>query len=274
MDAVSGFVSRLRRPEYVAENRCVPCTVANLGIAAVVSVAAGLAVWSTTTAPAGVATAAVVLAVSGAGIYLRGYLVPGTPALTERYFPRWLLDVFDKEPVIQDDTTGDVDQEAILVGVGALEECRDGTDLCLVDEFRRAWLAEIDRIEAESAYEELLSVVAVDRGEVTVEEHGSTVQAQVDGSFAGVWKSSAAFHADLGSAAVLSDRLPNWDALDPHDRHAILAGLRLFLDECPDCGGATEMGRETVETCCAAREVMAVDCADCGARLFETAVDG
>jgi hypothetical protein len=154
--------------------------------------------------------------------------------------------------------------------VDALEECRDGTDLCLVDEFRRVWFDEIDRIQAESAHEVLLSVVAVDDGSVTVESHGSNLQALVDGSFAGVWKSEAAFYADLGAASVLSDRLEGWDDVDPHGRHALLSGLRLFIDECPACGSVPELDRETVETCCAASDVMVIDCPDCGARLFET----
>jgi hypothetical protein len=39
-----------------------------------------------------------VLAGSLALVYLRGYLVPGTPAFTKRYFPDWLLAWFDKTP--------------------------------------------------------------------------------------------------------------------------------------------------------------------------------
>jgi hypothetical protein len=63
------LLSRLRQSEHVGENHCTPCTVLNVGIAAVASGIVGL--WA---AGAG----AVVLAVSLLTIYLRGYLVPGT----------------------------------------------------------------------------------------------------------------------------------------------------------------------------------------------------
>lgn len=274
MDAVAGFVTRLRQPEYVEENRCIPCTVANLGIAVVAGGVVGATTWSATTASVGAAAGAAVFAACAAVIYLRGYLVPGTPALTKRYFPVWLLEAFGKDPSVPERTEGTVDQEAILVGVDALEECRDGEDLCLVEEFRRAWYDAIDRVEAESTYDELLYVLNVDEGEVTVEEHGRSVQAMVDGRFAGTWKSRAAFLADVGAASVLAERLEQWDELDTHDRHALLGGLRLFIDECPTCGAAPEMGTEVVETCCASRRTMTIECPECSARLFETAATG
>jgi len=79
----------LRRPEYTGENRCLPCTVLNVAIA----VALGGAV-SRKSKPAGV----FVLAVSMAAVYLRGYLVPGTPELTKRYLPPAVLEWFGKAP--------------------------------------------------------------------------------------------------------------------------------------------------------------------------------
>jgi hypothetical protein len=73
------LLDALRQPEHTGEYRCTPCTVVNSVIAVVL--AAALAVlWL----PAGV----LALAVSLAANHLRGYLVPGTPELTRRYFPR------------------------------------------------------------------------------------------------------------------------------------------------------------------------------------------
>lgn len=273
MSVAADTLARLRRPEYVGENRCVPCTVANVGIAFVASVLVGVAVAAVTAAPVGAAAGTALFAACTATIYLRGYLVPGTPELTRRYFPRWLLAAFDKEPVVQDDAAGELDQEDVLVGVGALEECPEGPDLCLVPEFREAWRTEMDRIEIESDYSGLLSIVSVDGGDVAVEEHGSRIQASVDGRFAGLWKSRAALRADLAGAALLSERFDDWTAIDPHERHALLAGLRLFIEECPDCGGVPALEAETVETCCASTDVTVLDCPDCGARLFETETD-
>jgi hypothetical protein len=85
------LVETLRRPEYTGENRCLPCTAVNAAIAVVLG-----AVLSRRSKPA----AAVALAGSAALIYLRGYLVPGTPALTKRYLPPSVLRLFGKSPEV------------------------------------------------------------------------------------------------------------------------------------------------------------------------------
>ncbi|ELZ02925.1 hypothetical protein C482_04681 [Natrialba chahannaoensis JCM 10990] len=83
------ILAHVHNPGYTGENRCLPCTIVNLVIAGILAVAA--AVVSPLLAVA-------VFAFSVAAIALRGYLVPGTPTLTKRYFPDWLLAKFDKEP--------------------------------------------------------------------------------------------------------------------------------------------------------------------------------
>ncbi|SFB75300.1 hypothetical protein SAMN05444422_101738 [Halobiforma haloterrestris] len=85
----TSLLERFRNPEYTGDNRCLPCTAVNIVIAAVAS--ALLAVVS-----AGVG--AVAFVASLLAIYLRGYLVPGTPTLTKRYFPDRVLALFDKGP--------------------------------------------------------------------------------------------------------------------------------------------------------------------------------
>ncbi|MFB6194579.1 MAG: hypothetical protein ABEI80_00270 [Haloplanus sp.] len=91
-------LDRFRQPEYVGENRCIPCTIVNVALALYASVA--LAVLVTFVGPASVAALVGVgaFALCGAAIYLRGYLVPGTPTLTKRYLPDRVLAAFDKEP--------------------------------------------------------------------------------------------------------------------------------------------------------------------------------
>ncbi|MFC6975122.1 hypothetical protein ACFQL1_11345 [Halomicroarcula sp. GCM10025709] len=81
------MLARLRDPEYTGENRCLPCTIVNSAIAVALAGAVGVGIAvATTPVLAGVA-AALVLAVSALSIWLRGYLVPGTPELTKRYMP-------------------------------------------------------------------------------------------------------------------------------------------------------------------------------------------
>jgi hypothetical protein len=296
MSSSGGLLGRLRQPEYTGANRCLPCTAVNLLIAAVggAALATGLA----TVVDPGPAIAAGVLAIAASAglVYLRGYLVPGTPALTKRYAPTWFLAAFGKAPddggALAGDASaggaragdqaaaggehpagGEVDPETELVRAGALEECADREDLCLTDAFRRAWHVEMDALGTEVDRERLLALLDVDTGEVTYREFGEAFRASVNGDPVGTWESRAAFLADLASAATLEGAHPDWDGLSRRARSQLLAGLRLFVDVCPACGGTPDFGTETVESCCSRHDVAAVECADCGARLFESRVD-
>lgn len=127
------LVDRLRQPAYTGENRCVPCTIANVAIAG-----AGSAAIATKSKKLGGAA----FAASLGAIHLRGYLVPGTPTLTKRYFPDRVLRWFDKEPTstaIPVDGNGEtirVDPEQVLLDARAVTPCEGGTDLCLQSDFR------------------------------------------------------------------------------------------------------------------------------------------
>ncbi|PSQ56732.1 MAG: hypothetical protein BRD23_09230 [Halobacteriales archaeon SW_9_67_25] len=270
-------LARLRRPEHTGENRCLPCTVVNAAIAlllgagvATAAVAGGLPVDRSLVLATGV------LALCGVTIALRGYLFPGTPWLTRRYLPEWVLARFGKEPASPEragNGAGDpaFDPEDELVAAGALEACPDRDDLCLTDGFREAWLAAIDRVrEADADRAELLAALDVESGAISYEEFGDAFRARVDDRVAGRWESRAAFLADLGAARVLAERHPDWDGLGLRQRSQLLHGLRLFLDTCPACGARPEFGTETVESCCWSHEVAAVSCPGCGARLFES----
>jgi hypothetical protein len=277
MSVSGGLLSRLRQSEYTGENRCLPCTVVNTAIAVVLSAAVGTAaVVGSATVPLGVALGLGTFALCAAAIYLRGYLVPGTPQLTKQYFPPWLLELFGKEqPEGLADRDARLDEEfdpeRELTAVGALEECVDGEDLCLTDEFRADWMAAIDRVkEADADRTELLSVLNVEEGEVEYEEYGNAFRARVNEKRAGKWESRAAFLADLGAARVLERRHPHWDRFGLRERSQLLNGLRLFIDACPSCGATPEFGTDTVESCCSTHQVAAVSCTGCGARLFES----
>ncbi|QSX00604.1 hypothetical protein [Haloterrigena alkaliphila] len=83
------IVDDLKQPEYTGENRCEPCTILNLAIAAVVG---------SLIARKSRVGGALAVGISIALISLRGYLVPGTPTLTKRYLPPEVLRWFGKEP--------------------------------------------------------------------------------------------------------------------------------------------------------------------------------
>jgi hypothetical protein len=271
MGETGGVLTRFKQPEYTGENRCLPCTVVNVLIAAVVSVVVGAGLVTVSSPTVSAAISSGIFLASVVAIYFRGYLVPGTPELTKRYFPPWLLSLFGKGPKAGNEYDSDLDPEVALQEVGALEPCPEGDDLCLTESFRADWNDEIDRIKtADVSRERLLDLLDIDQGTVEFEEFGDTFRASVNGRVVGKWESEAAFLADLGAANVLANRYRNWDAMPVEEQSQLLNGLRLFIDTCPECGGIPEFGTDTVESCCSTHQVAAVSCANCDARLFES----
>lgn len=263
--SISDRVYRLRQPEYTGENRCVPCTVVNLAIAVVIS---GLV------ATVSALVSVIVFTVSVIAIYFRGYLVPGTPTLTKRYFPDSVLKLFDKHevpdpPSVEDDT----EIEGFLLDIDAIEECRKGTDFCLTDGFRNAWYDRIERLRERSDADEnvdlLFEGLDIDPERVRIEAYGDAYEAYIDDTRVGQWESRAAYLADIAAEAEFRERHPAWHRMGFDERTEVLGALRLWLERCPTCDGPVTLGEETVESCCRSIDVIAATCDECGARVFE-----
>ena len=290
MSTGARVIDRLRRPEYTGENRCVPCTAVNLVIAGLLAAGTWVTLSAAGARPSAAAPAlgAAVFLLSVAAIYLRGYLVPGTPWFTKTYFPDWLLRAFEKGPAASPATAAaspggavgaragpedgrEFDVEAVLEDAGATEECADADDLCLVPAFREAWQAEVEAIRSsEGGPRERTTALGDD---LTVNRRGEVLVARADGAIVGQWESEAAFLADVAAAEVLAERYPPWADFGVAERGAVLNGLRLFVERCPSCDGRVTFGEEVVESCCRFADVVAVTCEGCGARLFEAEVD-
>lgn len=260
----------LRQPEYTGENRCFPCTVVNavlaVGFAVVVASLLGAGVgWEI-----GIVAATFVLVVSAGSIYLRGYLVPGTPWLTKTYFPEWVLRRFDKHSSPEPPVDEEFDVESVLLRAGALEPCEHSDDLCLTDDFEAAWNDRISAAKSDAGpYTELAQLLDVEPDRLDIEEYQHAFVAKLDTDRIGQWESRAAFLADVAAGAALQERLRGWGSLDVRQRHQLLQGLRVFLEECPACAGTVTMDEETVESCCRSIDVVAVSCQECGARVLE-----
>jgi hypothetical protein len=287
MGNMASILDAVRRPEYTGENRCIPCTVANsvIAVAAAAALGGSLAVAGAGAAVAAVAGGVVLFASAGA-IYLRGYLVPGTPTLTKRYFPEWVLAKFDKLPAeggVAGDATdgagaeGTLNPEEELLAAGAVQPCEREDDLCLSPAFRGAWHDRIRAVEAEGVdTDDVISALSVEdlAAGATLSEFGEAVILERDGREVGKWESRAALVADVAAADVLAERHGRWRDLGGTDRSQLLRGLRIFLESCPLCSGPVTLGQDTVESCCRSYEVVAVSCGDCDARLFEDRLDG
>jgi hypothetical protein len=263
------ILHRYQNPAYTGSNRCVPCTITNVAIAALGSLAV-----------AAVAPPLGAVAFLGAllTIYLRGYLVPGTPAFTRRYFPDWLLAVFDKA----DPTPSSVDVEETLVAAGVLHD--EAADLVLDPRFATAWAERMDDIDAERDglndaeadrldAVELAALTDLDADALDIQRYGDAVVANLDAERIGRWESRAAFVADVAAARELDDWVPRWRSIPLAARSELLGALRLFLERCPACDAALTLDHEVVRSCCRDRDVIAMSCSGCGARLLEADFD-
>ncbi|MFB6187622.1 MAG: hypothetical protein ABEI86_12255, partial [Halobacteriaceae archaeon] len=260
------IVDTIREPEYTGENRCIPCTIANVVIAAGISVAVALV-----SLPV-----AIVLFVLFIGvIYTRGYLIPGTPTITKRYFPDRVLRWFDKEPrpnysvpagKIDDD---DIDVELTLRQGGVLKSDPETDDFILYPEFREQWYVAMDDLDYSSMLTTLAEMLGVPRTVLSTEDRGASYAVKVNDATAGKWESRQALLADMAAERVLNDRIDNWNELSVEHQSGLLRSLRVYLDRCPECGGSVTMTEETVESCCRSRQVIACNCDKCGVRLFE-----
>lgn len=279
-DSVREVLSELRNPEYTGENRCVPCTIVNVLIAAVASALVGT-----------VSRRGGVLAFVGslAAIALRGYLVPGTPTLTKRYLPNWVLAEFDKHPLeerqredSEQSAPGEpevideferqqenaVDPEQFLLEVDAVEPCETQEDLCFTDEIadviddRVAGLSEepLDRALVADLY-------GIEPESVTLEDR--SYPAVKIGRRIHKWPSEAALAADLATNRALSELTDRWTEVPQGQRVELLEVLRSFHGSCPACGGPITMSEDTIDSCCRSYEVLALNCEGCSAPLLE-----
>lgn len=254
------------QPEYTGENRCMPCTVVNLVLTAVLSAAVALV-----SPPAAV----VVAVLSVLSIYYRGYLVPGTPTLTKRYLPEQVLAWFGKDEPAQQVTVEEVDTESLLLDAGVLEPA--GEDYTLEGSFQAEWqelagsVTADERLESD-LLEDLLDspeIGAVTPEDVTAIDSQQSFTVRVDEQPIGRWESREAYCADLAAGRLLEPRVDEWPALSFDQRLMVLSGLRLWLEQCPTCDSGLGFGEEKVESCCKEYEVVAVTCTGCGSRLFE-----
>lgn len=291
---LTDVLTKIKQPEYTGDDRCEPCTVLNLAIAGVL----GSAI-ARKSRIGGV----LAVGVSVALIYLRGYLVPGTPELTKQYLPPEVLAWFGKEPestakqgfgshdasnetesdsVDSDDPASEsdteeptVDPEAFLVDSGILVPCSDRDDLCLAEQFEDTWQAKIESTDPESvSASDAATAFGLDADDdYTIESFDEARVLQRGDVQLGQWPSHAALVADVVGARAVAESTPEWEALPPEAKGQLLNALRLFLETCPTSDGDVTLETETVESCCHSYDVVAAVCTETGDRLFEQQVD-
>ena len=222
MGAIAETLEPLRQPEYTGENRCPPCTVVNVAIAALLGIAV-----ATVSVPVG----AVVFGLCLPVIYLRGYLVPGTPRLTKRYLPERVHRLFGTHHVeseVEVGTDGDPreDVEGLLRSSGVVSDCPDADDLCLSEGFRTEWREAIGAVREDGvSLDRFAERVGIEGDEVaTAQGLGGRFAITYEDEPIATWSSEAAFLADLAAAPILDDRSAEWRAFTPDEQGVVLTG--------------------------------------------------
>lgn len=253
----------VRQPAYTGRNRCLPCTVVNVFITFLI----GLGLWVFSPSIALLA----VLAMLGI-IYARGYLVPGTPKLTKRYLPAWVLSALGHPT--PPNTVTDFDPEAYLLETGVVNEVEDGLDLHLDEGFEARWIARYRDINKKGDDRSLLAgLVGVEADRLEIESRGDGFVGWADGLWIGQWESRVAFIADVAADDLFANSEPSWSSLPLASRSNALGVLRLFIERCPACNGAVSLDEAIKTSCCSEVDVIASSCDGCGERLFEAVFD-
>lgn len=283
---IESILGSLKRPEYTGSNRCMPCTVLNLAIAAVATVAIGLV---------SVISAAVFGALALASIYLRGYLVPGTPQLTRRYLPDGLKHRFDHHPAAPEyarpdggrspDAGGEPEFSTIekvryhkenrvvieeyLLENDVIEVDEEIEDIRLTDAF-------LDRLDREFAAVDVDTVGPAEIGKLfdedpaAVEDEERDYPAYTVGFRIRKWPSDPALQSDLAAEASLRAFTDDWLEVPLEQRAKIREALRYIRESCPACAdGRIIFTEDTVESCCGTWEVVAARCDTCGQHYNE-----
>lgn len=254
-------LERVRQDEYIGENRCTPCTILNLLIA--ISVSGVIGAFTRV-------GAVLVFFIFIAIIYLRGYLLPGTPSLTKQYFPDRLLNLFhapsSHDSIKNSDQT---ERRLILESADAIRLTPDESDISLALSFKREWNDQMNQLRDGDQYKHFIEELSLAENDVSLSNSGD-VYVEVSDAKRVQWGSETALIADAAASSVLSDRYHKWENVPLETKHDLLKGLRVFLDECPACGGDTTFVRENIPTgCCSSMRVSVSKCTDCGSRLVE-----
>lgn len=268
----------VRRPAYTGENRCWPCTVVN---AIILTIIALLATFFNPF------LALVILATGSAGIVYRGYVIPYTPTFAPRLIAaipggHRLFDDHARGPEAADHPDGDADRsaggigdedadgEAVLTALVDAGILTGGEDLHIAEDAAEDWwtamrdLADVTLAELAAAVEAESPTPVRTK---TYEDGGSAwiiVTDEDESIKSETWLSRPVAIADIAAVRTLTDR-----GIDRQTAADAASPLRLFLEDCPDCGG--DIVETSGDGCCGGfgpgGPTRVLACSDCGQRL-------
>lgn len=271
------MLDTVRRPEHTGERRCWPCTFVNALVVAGVSLVV---------ARRRRKTAALLAVVGAAAVWLRGYVVPYTPAFAPRLVAasplpdEWFHGADDApdephEPgTLGAHTDGETetgeDVLATLVDAGVVSV--DEAGIALDPAFDERWHAEMSSLatrDTERLAEAVDAVVPGQSVEVVPGRDGDWIVLTPAASTIDTWLSRPVAVAEVAAVRALDGTVP-----DDVARQAA-SPLRAFLTDCPDCG--TALRTSTTASCCGGhttplskpKEVLACPACDTSLVVYE-----
>lgn len=264
----ASMITRMQREEYTGENRCFPCTVANLGILVLVCVILVVRSW---VLAAGIGVMGVII------ISFRGYLIPFTPIFMKKFKQSSLYRVIEPKKGLPDEESvsgGEFSGEEIiteLLRVNVLQAPNDD-DLELTPTFVSKWNQIIDDISTDSieAFEEWANAAINNR---EIDDINAVDLPWVNPYI--VVSLSSGEEVTLSYPIAIAE-LSALKALEITNGSDLLslrsAGpLRAFLRHCPKCGSSLESS--TYSGCCGSSkpgdEIFGLVCPECREMYFK-----
>ncbi|GAA0279855.1 hypothetical protein [Halobacterium noricense] len=253
MSALSG----LRNPAYTGENRCLPCTVLNLVLVAVLVVPILRFL--------GLPAATLVAAIGAGVVWVRGYLVPYTPRIAPELVAlsplpgHWFKKQVGGGSISGDEPAGEEVFEALVAaGVVRLDE-----EAVLMDsDFESEWHVEMSSLASQS-----LDELAAAAEGISGVESARPLRSEGKRWFVVNKRHSLVPYpillAEVGAVRALPPSVPDGSVQLTSARM-----LRQFLETCPVC--EADLVRSLTTGCCGSPKnasEMRV-CTVCGHRLF------
>jgi len=250
------YLLRLRDDRYTGENRCQKCTALNLCLV----MAASIAIYLYSRV-----LSVLFIMVSLSVIYLKGYVVPGTPVITKKYAPQAVMRYFDGKNRVDDRTE---DAESVLRRYGVLTTEKASGEVRLtnsiIDGFRRQGSTTNSISE-----DQIRGILGAGEYQVDIREISDAAVAINGGDKICQWPSIAAVNCDIAARNVLEAQIGEWNQFSPRKRGLILRSFRSLIKDCPKCQSENSIGTSVQSSCCSSKTVLTVECEICQSNFVE-----
>ena len=134
-----------------------------------------------------------------------------------------------------------VDPAVVLIAAGVLHDRPRAADTVIDGDFARAWGTRAARHlhgDPADVPASLASAVGLPGSSLELVAIADQVTALHGTERLGTWESPVALCLDVAALELLPERVQEWDRLTVAARSEVVGALRLFVERCPDCGGA------------------------------------